>query len=365
MKPFSVKNFLLLLLVKILKKFSPSKLPLENGITSRILIVSTTGLGDTLWATPIIRSIKNKHPTLCISLLTTPLGKKIFENNPDISEVYLVTQPYLFSFISLWKQLCKKRIDSIYVFHASQRFILPLLSCLKKDKIIGFSHSHKGWKNVLTEVISSPIIHEVDSRYLLVQSLSLSKKENKLFYFPQKDEVKKMRDFFLSFPQKPFSMAWHPGAKDLYKCWPKECFLELGKKVLSTFNCNLFITGGKGEEKLNSFLVDNLKGAIPVQQLDIREMGAFLLNMNLFLTNDTGPMHLSNALGIPTLALFVPTDPKICGPYGETKSHVLQKKPTCQPCLKRKCTDPYCLHQITCDEVFLSIEKFVKTGSFT
>jgi ADP-heptose:LPS heptosyltransferase len=365
MAQISIKNFFISLLLRCLHGNTSQKKKESDSPPTDILIVSTTGLGDTLWATPVIKSIKKKYPKICISLLTTPAGKEVFENNPDISNIYLFKKPSLFSFFFLWKKLQNKRFDSTYVFHTSQRLVLPLLSLLNTSKIIGFEGVYKGWQHILTEKIETTVsLHEAEKRYLLFRDFFPLPKEDSLFFFPTSRERERMKKFLLSFPKKSLSFAFHPGAKDFYKCWPKEYFVELGKKLLSSYDCNLFITGGKEERKLLSFLTKNLDGAIPIHNLSIRELAAFLENMDLFVTNDTGPMHLATSLQIPTIVIFSPTDPKICGPYGKNQTYVLQKPPLCKPCLKRKCKNSKCLQKITPDEVFHPIEAFITKGSF-
>jgi ADP-heptose:LPS heptosyltransferase len=88
-------------------------------------------------------------------------------------------------------------------------------------------------------------------------------------------------------------------------------------------------------------------------------MGAVLEKLSLFITNDTGPLHLALAMKTKTLSLFTPTDPAICGPY-LANDKVLQAAPTCFPCLKKKCQEAFCMRQIGPEAVIATALKLLK-----
>ena len=92
----------------------------------------------------------------------------------------------------------------------------------------------------------------------------------------------------------------------------------------------------------------------------MRETAALIEKMNIFITNDTGPMHIAFALKTPTVALFSPTDPGICGPYRDEKPIVIEKPKTCTPCIGKKCDQPICMEQITVEEVIEAAESLFK-----
>ena len=92
----------------------------------------------------------------------------------------------------------------------------------------------------------------------------------------------------------------------------------------------------------------------------IRELMALISRCKLVITNDSGPMHMSAALGIPVIAIFGSTDPELSGPIG--KGHVIIKKDvSCSPCFLRTCpTDLKCMEMISVDDVLKGIEKVLK-----
>jgi ADP-heptose:LPS heptosyltransferase len=85
-------------------------------------------------------------------------------------------------------------------------------------------------------------------------------------------------------------------------------------------------------------------------------MAALIEKLDLLITNDTGPMHIGFAMETPTFALFAPTDPNLCGPYKINHAVVIQKPQTCIPCLRKACASPFCMEQISLENVYEAID---------
>ena len=154
-------------------------------------------------------------------------------------------------------------------------------------------------------------------------------------------------------PNTHLIIGMHPGSKDKYKQWDPKHFVELGRKLAKEKGATLMITGDKGESPLAEQIASSIPGAISVSgKLPVRVTAALIEKFDLFVTNDTGPMHIAFAMGTPTLAIFSPTDPNLCGPYQISHGGVFQKPRTCTPCIRKKCRSPFCMEQISPDEVY-------------
>src|SRR4051812_37568277 len=111
------KNFLINGLVRMAQLFQ------KKGQHDHFLIVSTTGLGDTLWGTPAIRALREAYPQAYMGCLTTPLGAEVLKNNPYLNELFVLKNPFFLSTLKLFFQLRKKMIGTVLLFHTSQRAI--------------------------------------------------------------------------------------------------------------------------------------------------------------------------------------------------------------------------------------------------
>ena len=124
---------------------------------------------------------------------------------------------------------------------------------------------------------------------------------------------------------------------------------EKGAKIL--------ITGDPSEKILADEIAAHIPGAISLAgKLPVRITAALIEKLDLFITNDTGPMHIAFAMGTPTLALFSPTDPTLCGPYKINHGIVIQKPKTCIPCIRKSCVSPFCMEQIDPQTVYEAID---------
>ncbi len=340
------------LLLKGLCKLS-QLLPKYTDSNQRFLIVSTTGLGDTLWATPAIRALRYTYPQAYIGVLTTPLGKDVLKNNPHLNDIFVLKKPILFSVIKLLPMLRKKQIGTTIVFHASQRIILPLCAFIGSSQIIANQDMNKGLDIILTKTIKRKPIHEIQRRLDLISLVGGKTFDFHMEIFCNQTDKTCAQKILEHIPAHIPIVGMHPGAKDKNRQWPAENFIELGRRLQNHLGCSLILTGGPSEKKLIQQIANALPLSIPcVGNLSIHTLAALIQRLSLFVVGDTGPMHIAFAVKTPAVTLFCPSDPKLFGPYFVDNCSVIKKHQTCTPCLKKKCREPFCLRQISPQEVF-------------
>jgi len=339
-----VKNRFIINALSLFNRFRKKRVlyPAEKSF----LVVSTTGLGDTLWATPAIRCLRESFPKSYLAVLTSPVGFEVLKKNPHIDELFVVKNSSL-SFLKVFFRLRTKKIETALLFHASQRLALPLCAFLFIPDIIGTKGCSKGLDALLTAALEQKEEHEIARRLSLVQRAGATLSSLSLEMAWDKEDEKRAEGFLESHRIPSFLplVGLHPGAKDRFKRLPPALFVRLGQELKERLGCQIFVTGSLSERSLIETVSSQIEGAIPLT-LPISVFSALLSRFALFITNDTGPMHLAVAAKTPTLALFSPTDPKRCGPYHAPRSRVLYRPATCFPCLKKKCQEPFCLLQI-------------------
>lgn len=325
--------------------------------SQRFLIISTTGIGDTLWGTPAIRALKETYPESYMCVLTSPAGYELLRENPYIDSLFTFKKGWgnFFSLPRLLKSLIQKRFEVVFIFHASDRLIFPLAYFMGAAKIIGYEGQCKDLDFILTQKIKYPDnIHGIEARLNLVNLLSAETPDKTISIYLTDKEREHAVDFLKNqvFNGDSLLVGFQPGAQKPFKCWPAQNFIELGNTLLKKFKCKIIITGNHQEKSLASLIASKIKGSISVAgSLSLRETAAIIERMNLFITNDTGPMHIAFALKTPTIALFCPTNPELCGPYHVENTIVIKKPQTCNPCIGKKCYNPLCMEQITPQEV--------------
>ncbi len=336
--------------------------------SERFLIVSTTGLGDTLWATPALRALRQHFPHSYIAILTSEIGKQLLEHSPDLNEIFVIGDPALFSLCKLYRQLIRRRIDTALIFHSSQRPIVPFCTLIGARSIISTKGLTKGFDHLLTTALPCIPQHEIHRRLSIVAATGAI--PNQLFKsLGYKEAGVDMELYLTDFDKKaatgliPTSLpiiGLHPGAKDKYKQWHPEGFIALGRLLQEKLSCQIVITGNSEEKALAERIAAGIPHAISLAgKLSLRTSAVLISRMQLLITNDTGPMHIAFALKTPSVVLFGPTDPKLCGPLDASTTTVIAKPRTCTPCLGKKCRDPFCMLQISIDEVYSAALKLL------
>lgn len=352
----SWKNYILTRMVRLLSNKSNA---VKNSESPRILIASTTGLGDSLWGTPAIRALKSHFPKSFLGLLTSPIGAALYKNNPYLDEIYTIKKPILLSCGKLLFPLKKKQFEIALIFHFSQRPILPLVSLCSPNQIIGTTQINKGLDKLLTYPLKRKHQHEIKRRLEMVKAIGVPSKGTNMDIFLTKNERETAKNLL---NQASFPIGIHPGAKNRFKQWDPIHFINLGRRLQKEYGATAFITGGYEEKALAQKVASHIPGAYSLAgTLSVRETAALIEIFKVFLTNDTGPMHIAYAMKTPTFSPFAPTDSSLCGPCDIIHSALIQKQPTCSPCLSKKCCKPFCLEQISEAESWARITKLIES----
>ena len=150
-------------------------------------------------------------------------------------------------------------------------------------------------------------------------------------------------------------IVFNPGAAyGPSKQWPASSFAQLGSMLQKSKNAEIIVVGAKSELEVGKS-IENLmqkKPYILTGQTSLMELAGVLKTATLVVSNDSGPMHLANAIHTPVVALFGPTNPQVTGPL-QQPSIIIKKEVPCWPCKHRECpSDHRCMLEIKPEEVF-------------
>ena len=156
-------------------------------------------------------------------------------------------------------------------------------------------------------------------------------------------------------PGKPL-VAFEPGgAYGVAKRWPEERYAALAGRLVREGVADVVLVGTADMAPLHDRIAAAAKAPIlkAAGKTDLLQLSALLARSSLLVTNDTGPMHLAAAMGVPIVALFGSTDPAVCGPRGRGPATVVYDKVPCAPCYLKECPveGHPCLDQFDVDRV--------------
>jgi heptosyltransferase-2 len=138
------------------------------------------------------------------------------------------------------------------------------------------------------------------------------------------------------------------------KRWPPDRFAQIGDWAIERWNAKILIFGSK-QEKIICDTVSNTMNHTAINlcgKTDLGKAMALIKSCDLFLSNDSGLMHIAGALKTPLVAIFGSTNPKATGPVG-SKSIIVRHDIKCAPCLKPVCPKEFhCMLEISAEEVW-------------
>lgn len=334
------------------------------GEIKSLLLVNTTGIGDTILSTPAWRSLRNKFPEAYLSLLVHKRRREVVADNPFVDNIISYRK-----FIDFWrivKELRRLKIDAAVIFHGNDPDILPLVFLGGARQIIGYRHRTR-LPLFLTRPLEKLPGHFIKAQMELAGILG-GKDDNlkPVFSLTEEERVKAGKFLEAYGLAGKFIVGLLPGAGRPYKRWPGERFAQVANHFLERPGGRVIIFGSPEERPLARKVASLCRAGVIVAagELNLREASALMERVNLFITNDSGPLHIALALGVPTIALFSPSDPSGLLPPGENRVlKIIKKDPPCHPCCTKKCRYPFCLEQISVEEVIKEAEKFIDENS--
>jgi heptosyltransferase-2 len=332
----------------------------------KIVIRVPNWIGDSVLALSAIESLGQNLPEAQIWIATNEWVKDLFLSHDLIKGIIPLSGA---NSIKSLKDSAKKirgfHFDTGILFTNS--FISAFLFYLAKiPQRWGYSRDGRGF--LLTKRVSPRTVenstHQVDYYLGLISGLGYKTLPPQITFPLTQREQKEAREKLLSCDvnlQHPVIIL-NPGASyGPAKRWPAEKFAALGNLLQERNKATVLITGAGNERELAEF-VSSLMAKKPINlsgQTSLRMLAGLISQSNLFITNDTGPMHMANALKIPVIAVFGPTNPSVTGPY-QQPSAVVKKDVPCWPCAYRECPfDHRCMMNISPEEVYTVCKRFL------
>jgi ADP-heptose:LPS heptosyltransferase len=347
-----------------LKYFAPNKV-------KNILVVSSTAIGDTLLSTPAIRAVREQYPEAKIIGHFNIKNMELFENNSHIDRIIPYYGGYK-RFFRTVREFRKHKFDLVLIFHGNEPQATPMayLSGARFIVKIPIPKQYGFLLSNTNNIFENPWEHHAVDVRLKTAFLAGCRENNKnLVLILDKDEVDFIDNYLkdLSIKKDNIVIGFQMGAAKQYKAWPEKHFIELGKRLL-LYNSNIRIVmvGSRNEKGLCDSVAKVIgKGVLSVAgKITLKQLSALVKKMQILVTNDTGTMHIAIALNIKTVSLFCPTNYWGVGPIQDIHLHkIIVKDKPCNPCITKKCKDPFCMELIRVDEVFASITQILNENS--
>jgi heptosyltransferase II len=316
--------------------------------------------------------LRDNYPGAYIAMMVSPYARDIVEGNPYLDEVIIydkdVKHKSLANSIRFSAILKKKRFDLAIILHPTNRVHLVAFFAGIKRRV-GFDRK---LPFLLTDRIKhtkqAGEKHELEYSLDFLRYLDIPIKDKSMFMPIKQESESWVEDLFRGYgiSKQDRLLAIHPAASCPSKIWPESKFAQAADMLIEKYNFKgLLIAGPKDLPKaqkvsksMRNPLID-LAGKTSVSQL-----ASILKRCRLFISNDSGPVHIASAEGIPVISIFGRAQkglsPKRWGPVG-ANARYLHKNVGCIECLAHNCVKNFaCLEAITVEDVVRAADSILR-----
>jgi heptosyltransferase-2 len=325
---------------------------------TKILVRATNWLGDAVMSLPAIRAVRDALPGAHLTVLARPTVADLYAREGAIDGMML----YAGGRRETAAALRRESFDCALLLPNS--FDAALLAWMARiPRRIGYSRDARRW--LLTEAIPPPESGEIP-RHQRFYYLELLRRAGLIHEYPPCVDIRldgrdaaraAGREALLAGGVTEPVIGVSPGAAyGDAKRWLPERFAESAAMVARIRAASVALFGSAAERPL----CESIAGTIRAADVRVRNfsgettLGQFIdlaAACGLFLTNDSGAMHIASALGVPTVTVFGATDETTTGPTGAW-ARIVREQVECSPCLLRACPiDHRCMTRVTADRV--------------
>lgn len=307
----------------------------------KILIELPTWLGDCAMTTPAIENIINVYPDVQITIFGAYASTAIFEDHPNVENI-IVDESKRSKMRSLWLYSEVKKLGHF-------------------DVALSFRESFASKLFVFFAKAKRKAVYKRDQKIQSHQVERYNDFVNAFFYLGLEPEDLKV--YFQPFSYAKPTLGINPGASyGSAKRWYPQKFAEVAMRLSKAYDIVIF--GGPSEveiandietalKKANISNYQNMAGKTSIKVL-CQKIGG----LDLFITGDSGPMHIAAAFSVPTVAIFGPTKDIETNQWKNPKGIIVKREMDCAPCMKRTCPLKHheCMKLIDSEDVLKAVE---------
>jgi heptosyltransferase-3 len=326
----------------------------RRGERLRILVTRLRYLGDVILTTPAVAALKSRYPEARIDYLTEEPYGALLRGNPHIDEVVTTGGAFFGTVTKIRKRRYTAALDLFYNPRSAWLLYLARIP-------VRVGGSRRWRRRLYTHTFTVPghVRSAVSHHLHPLRILGVREKWSLPRVYIDEGERETGRSYLDGVAGRSEGVvAVHCGGTWQAKRWSPGSFAALADMIGDRMGKMPLLVTGPGEEEIVSGVMEQSRNdlkALPV--MPIRSLASVLHHCDAVVANDGGVMHLSVALGCPTVGVFGPTEPDIWFPYMDKGPFALATvNEECAPCHKHECADPKCLDRLDPDFVFEKLE---------
>ena len=333
----------------------------------KILLRGPNWVGDSVLAIPAMKAVRARFPEAEITLLVRPWVAGIFRTAPFIDHLWSEPRP---AGISEWMRIInsirKSRFDLALLFPNSfESAVMIFLGGVPQR--IGYATDGRRWLLTNSLKPASGKHHQVHYYLALAGALSAEVTHPSISIEANAEEKAQAERLLASEGVSPGRryLVLNPGAAyGSAKRWNEEGFADAGDTLATELDLDVAIVGSEKERSIGESIQKRMRSRVAVLsgRTSMETLIGVISGSSLVLTNDSGPMHVAAALGIPTVAIFGSTDDVVTGPWGP-RARVVREPVECSPCMLRECPiDHRCMTRVSAEAVCRAAREVLHAG---
>ena len=311
----------------------------------RILVRSSNWLGDAVMSMPAVRAIKCGRPDAHVTIAAPEKIAAVWRELPEVDDVIVISKSSLFRTTTALRRAAP--FEVAVLFPNSLRSALEVFLA-RIPRRTGFAGHSRRWLPNQCARFEPPrgIMHQA-TKFLLLTTTFGAENPTSLWPEPRAHSSTQPPRFALC-PSAEYGPA---------KRWLPERFIEVAQEVSRETGARWVLFGTERDHEVGAPIAATLGDSCEnrIGQTTIEQLTEELRTCALLLTNDTGTMHLAAMLGVPVIAIFGSTEPRLTAPLGRGHQ-VLRHHVECSPCFLRECPlDFRCMHAVSSAEVTAAV----------
>ena len=336
----------------------------DNKPPRRILVRAVNWIGDAVMTTPAMGRVRGAFPAAEIVVVANPLVAELFAHHPYCDRVIVFDKKRhhagIVGFLTFCRLLRRERFElAILLQNAIEAAIMAVLALIPYRA--GYRTDGRGpLLNMGAPARDSKHgLHHVDYYLSMLDDLELSGEQLQPQLYLEPTEQQWAADLLSGGPW----LAINPGAAyGSAKRWIPERFAAVADTLAQEYGLKIVLTGGPAEAEIGADIEKSMKHRPRnlIGQTSVRQMMSVLERCSLMVTNDSGPMHVGAALGVPIVAVFGPTDHTTTSPR-TSNCRIVRHDVFCSPCMLRQCPiDHRCMVGVTAEKVIAAARELLE-----
>lgn len=320
-----------------------------------------------LWTTPLLKALRQGYSQARIHYVVRSSCAPVLENNPDVDELLVLPSGGIISQLAFLSRIRKRRCQLSIDLVGTPRTAIQSLASGAGIRI-GFDFGYrKFFYNRVLSAGEANYGHEVEFNLYVLKELGLPEAGRELVYNLTREErefqIRAWRE--LGYDKRDKVIGFLPTGGWACKRWPIENFSELGRLDGRRGPRKYLVFWGSRSEKEDAERIARGIGphAAMAPQTTLRQMAALLSGCAAVVGNDTGPLHIATALGVPVVSFYGPTSPKSQGPWGKGHRVLRDQSLDCLVCNRTDCRDPKCMRGIPVSAASEALEEILSRGA--